>query len=294
MNANTPGTNDALLHELVLRLSVFPGDPRVSNPQLLVGRLPGNVDIPLPEGCRVLGSLMRSQELVNIVLDSTLTPEAVLQFYKEKLTAAGWKEQETLRPMRGGFTHSNAVMFENRMVYCKGVQGPAFTVNAFEGSNGITDVRLEYNSSSEFSPCGQQNRMRQRMMHHTIQNLIPPLLPPKGARQFASGGGGGMDSWHSSATLVADIELPELATHYTTQLAKGGWRLTGEGHDGPIAWSTWTFSDEESEPWRGLFFILKVPGKERSYILEARINWEKKEEEGGGMRIMGGGGLSWS
>jgi len=293
MDANTPGTNEALLHELVLRLSVFPGDPRASNPQLLVGQLPGNLDIPLPEGSRVLGCLIRSQEIVSIVLDSTLSPEAVLQFYKDRLTTAGWKEQGMLRPPHGGFVHSGLRGLENRIVFCKGERGPAFTVNAFEGGNGATDVRIEVNSSSEFSPCAQQNRMQRRMMHHTIQNLIPPLVPPKGAKQFSGGGGGGMDSWHSSATLVADIELPELATHYTTQLAKGGWKLTGEGHDGPIAWSTWTFSDEQGEPWRGLFFILKVPGKEQSYILEARINWEKSGEEVGGMPRIGGGGLHW-
>lgn len=294
MDANTPGTNEALLHELVLRLSVFPGDPRLSNPQLLVGQLPSNLNIPLPEGCRILGSLVRSQEIVSIVVDSRLSPEAVLQFYKDRLSADGWKEQEVLRPPHGGFVHSGLRGLENRVVFCKGERGPAFTVSAFESGNGATDVRLEVNNSAEFSPCALQNRMQRRMMHHTIQNLIPPLVPPKGAGQFGGGGGGGMDSWHSSATLTTDLELPDLATHYTTQLAKGGWKLTGEGHDGPIAWSTWTFSDEQGEPWRGLFFILKVPGKEHSFILEVRINWEKQEEEGGGMRIVGFGGLNWS
>ena len=104
-------------------------------------------------------------------------------------------------------------------------------------------------------------------------DLIPPLFAPQGARQ--QGGGGGGDQWHSSATLETDADLPELAIHYNSLLARGGWTLTGEGQAGPLAWSTWTFQDEEKEPWSGLFFILKVPGKERKFTLNIQINLER-------------------
>ncbi len=63
--------NEALLQELALRLLIQPFESRPQNPQLLVGRLPENlpVEIPQPEGSRLLGSLMRNPEIVDVVLD---------------------------------------------------------------------------------------------------------------------------------------------------------------------------------------------------------------------------------
>jgi hypothetical protein len=291
-----PDTNMSLLHELALRLATYPGDPRVDDPQLLVGQLPPglSIEIPLPDGSRVLGSLLRSQENIDIVLDCALSPDGVMQFYNERLTANGWNELETMRPMHGGFVHSGFPMFRNHAVYCRGSQGPAFTINAHDGKHGHANVRIDLDGNNEFSPCSQSNRMQQRRMHRDLQQLIPPLVAPKGARQTGGGGGGSGDSWHSTATLETDYDLPTLATHYNGQLAKGGWTLSDEGQAGPLSWSTWTFKDEEQEPWSGLFFILKTPGKERKYALELRIEWDKKDA-GGGMRLMrGGGGFSWT
>lgn len=180
-----PNANESLLHELVLRLATYPGDPRVDEPQLLVGQIPPNlsIEVPIPEGSRILGSLLRSKENIDIVLDCALTPDEVVQFYKERLVAAGWNEPETMRPPHGGFVHSGMRMLLNHIIFCRGMQGPAFTVNASEGKNSRTNVRIELNGSSEFSPCAQPNRMRQRMMHRQLQELIPPLYPPQGARQ---------------------------------------------------------------------------------------------------------------
>ena len=294
MNEKAPDTGESLLYELALRLAAYPGDPRVNDPQLLVGQLPPglSIEVPMPEGSRILGSLMRSQENIDIVLDCALSPDEVIQFYKERLATTGWNELETTRPMHGGFVHSGFPRLQNHMVFCRGSQGPAFSVDASEGKNSRTDIRLDLDSGSEFSPCAQPNRRHQRMMHRNLQELIPPLFPPPGARQTGGGGGGGGDSWHSSAALETDADLPTLAVHYNGELARGGWTLSGEGLAGPLAWSTWTFQDEEKEPWRGLFFILDVPGKDQAYVLEVRIDWDKKDN-GGGMRLMRGGG-GWS
>jgi len=73
---------------------------------------------------------------------------------------------------------------------------------------------------------------------------------------------------------------------------KGGWKMNGVGQDGPLAWSTWVFKDEENEPWHGLFFILKTPGKDEQYILEARVEWDRKDEGGQMKRLTQGGWLS--
>jgi hypothetical protein len=292
-----PNANASLLRELALRLATYPADPRVDDPQLLVGQIPPNlsIEVPIPAGSRILGSLLRSKENIDIVLDCALSPDEVVQFYKERLAAAGWNELETMRPHHGGFVHSGMPMLLNHIVFCGGTQGPAFTVNASEGKNSRTNVRIELNGSSEFSPCAQPNRMPYRMMHRQFQDLIPPLYPPKGARQQGGWGGGGSSHWHSNSTLEANADLPALAAHYNSQLAQGGWTLSGEGQSGPLARSTWTFQDEDKEPWRGLFFILGVPGKDRHYVLEIRIDWDKEEDGSSKARLLrNGGGYSWT
>ena len=205
MSDNTPGAREDLLRELALRLSTYPGDPRNDNPQLLVGQLPENmaIPVPMPEQSQVLGTLIRSPENIEIMLDSALSPEAVLSFYKERMTESGWNELDEMRHAQpgGGFVHSGFSALENRTIFCKGPDGPAFTINAYERKQGHTDVRLDINFGNEYSPCKQPNRIHRRMMHQTMRNLIPLLEPPKGAKQQGGGGGGGGESWYSNATL---------------------------------------------------------------------------------------------
>jgi hypothetical protein len=283
MSDNTPDAREDLLRELALRLSTYPGDPRNEDPQLLVGQLPDNlaIPVPVPEKSRILGTLIHSPQQIDIVLDCELSTTATLNFYKERMAESGWNELDEMHPRHGGFVHSGFSPFQNHLTFCKGPEGPAFSITAFERKQGHTDVNLDINFGSEYSPCVQPNRIQQRMAHHDMQNLIPPLEPPKGAKQQGGGGGGGGDSWHSNATLDTDLQLDALAAHYTGQLVKGGWIRTDEGIAGPLAWSTWTLQDEDHEPWNGLFFILKRPGKERLYVLEVRIDWDKKEEKRG-------------
>jgi hypothetical protein len=288
-----PNANASLLRELALRLATYPADPRVDDPQLLVGQIPPNlsIEVPIPEGSRILGSLLRSKENIDIVLDCALSPDEVVQFYKERLAAAGWNELETMRPLHGGFVTTRAFGFQHHAVFCLGSQGTSFSVNAQPGKNATSHVRIDLNTSSEFSPCLQMSRQR---MHRGLHELIPPLYPPQGARQQDGGGSGSMGSWYTSATLLTDAELPALVTHYHPQLVKGGWTLTGEGQSGPLAWSTWTFQDEDKESWRGLFFILKSPGRDNQFILVVRIEWDKKDDDGRIKQLLLGGRYSWS
>jgi len=216
MDEHTSGTDEALLYELALRLATFPGDPRIDNPRLLVGALPPNLsgDTPVPEGSRILGSLIRSPEHIDIELDCALSPEDVLQFYRGRLLSAGWSELESMRSPNTGFVTTHMFALQNHIVFCHGSHGPAFAVHARPGAQGRTDVRLNVNADSEYSPCAQQNR-RQRM-HRGMHDLIPTLIPPQGAKQQGGGGSGGTGSWYTSATLQTDMDIPELAGHYHT------------------------------------------------------------------------------
>lgn len=282
-NPSNPEGQEALLRALALRLTTSPADPRTNNPQLFAGQLPANLpfEVPIPGGSRVIGSLARSAAHLTIVLDVPLPPEQASAFYKERLQAAGWNEPEQPMGMpHGGFMHSRLQALSHSALFCKGPRGPSLHFLALAGLAGFTDVRLDLNLDERESPCAQSPRMRrqQRMHRPGFEQLIPPLAPPAGARQMGGGGGGGSDSWYSAATLEAEADLTTLSAHYADQLAQGGWTRTDEGQSGPGAWHTWTFQDEDQEPWSGIFFMLKQPGKEREYFLYIRVEWTNKDQ----------------
>ncbi len=288
-NSSNSESREALLEELVLRLTASPADPRTRQPQLFAGQLPDNLpfELPIPPGSRIVGSLARSPEYIDIVLDVPLAPEQALAFYKAQMQAAGWSEPEEPfgSPMRaGGFVHTHLPALSNNALFCKGPRGPALRFIALAEQAGVTDVHLNVSLDERNSPCGQAARMRRQQRVHAMgmESLIPPLTPPAGMQQRGGGGGGGGDSWYSTATLEADGDLATFAAHYGGQLEKAGWTRTDGGQSGPAAWHTWTFQDEEKEPWQGMFFMLKTPGREREYFLYIKIDLANKHNPGGG------------
>ena len=93
-----PQSYEAQVRELALRLTNYPGYRPARDPQLLVGQLPSTfpTEIPLPEGSRVVGSLVQSEEFLEIVLDTPLSAVQVFAFYRERMLAAGWHTYDSL------------------------------------------------------------------------------------------------------------------------------------------------------------------------------------------------------
>ena len=256
---------DAVPRALALRLLAprFPGAPAPEQTSLFVGRLPDTlpVDIPIPNGAAVLGSLARSPQHTSIVLDVPLAPERVLDFYRERMEAAGWSEQEPFVNPSGGFAYVGRAQ---PTVFCRSPRGPALSVQANTAPTGLTDVRVDLNTDARNSPCAQRRR------HGGMQEIFPTLTPPSGARQIAGGGGGGSDQAYTSANLEAELDLAAVADHYTRQLIDAGWTRDDAQGNGPVVWSAWTFRDEDSQGWRGLLFILREPGAPDHYFLYMR------------------------
>jgi len=289
MNENTSNNSterEAMLEDLLVRLTTHWYDPRNSGkPQVLLGQVPSlPVTLPLPEGSRVIGTLIHGPEHADIVLDVPLPAEQVIEFYKERLGADGWAEPDMFRGHRpGGFTHAGIPGRVDSITLCKGTDTPGFNIQAFSGQGSMTDVRVDI-VGGEFSPCSQQHGPKSRRMeHHGFYELIPQLAPPEGARQMGGGGGSsGQNSADSRAALETDMEFAALIPHYAKQLEAAGWTKQDEGQSGPIAWNAWTFKDEDNEPWRGFFFILKAPGREREYSLYVEVKWDVEEKPSGG------------
>ena len=291
-NSPNPNLNESDLLELALRLATHPGDSRTQNAQLLPGQLPDQlpVDIPFPEGSRVLGSLIRNPESITMFLDTHLSPEQVLTFYRQRMQASGWQTPEPYRPHRGGFMSSGSRSRGGNETFYQGLRDPAVTVNAlggssawgdegnrnrsglavtvnaFPGRGNVTDVRLNLEMNSPLPP-GPQPPWRGRPPRNIFSSM-PALEAPEGANQTGGGGGSSLNSAHSDATLETNNDLSTLAAHYKTQLEQAGCVFTEEGQNGPLAWNTWTLKDDD-EQRHGFFIILKVLDQE--YYLNMRL-----------------------
>ena len=281
-NTPSPEENMAQLRELALRLPAPPFDPEARQPQLLVGSLPASLplDLPLPDGCQIVGSFVRNPETIQIVFDTDQSPIEIIAFYTERMQAVGWSEPEFQRRHRqreSGFVHT----FHRPTLFttlCKGQRGPALMVSAFGGQDEgrKTEVRLNLDTRSRNSPCSQSSEI-----FMDVSALIPPLVPPLGGRQWGSGGGSNSESASTVATLDLESELPLslLVAHYARQLEQAGWQRTGEGSSEPMGWHTWEFHDKENERWLGVFSLLEIPGMERTYYLQMNINWVGKRAQ---------------
>jgi hypothetical protein len=118
-----PGQHAALARDLALCLldSGFGLTPDETPSTLLVGELPRDLPyplpVPVPDGSRVLGTLVR--RLPVVVLAAALTTEAALAFYAERLAAAGW-------PMTRGGVEEAAVVASSTPRVPQHVWRPAF------------------------------------------------------------------------------------------------------------------------------------------------------------------------
>lgn len=273
-----PSEELALLRTLAERsLSTwFPNEPEPRGVQLWVGTLPDDlpIDLPVPEGAHIIGSLRRERNHLEVTFDAPQPVEAVKEFYRRQLTAAGWYEQEPEYGM-GGF-----VQMQGRVMFCQGRRGPGLSIMAHEAQSGVTPVRLMLYLDARHSPCRPHHNPAERQ-------VLPRLTLPPGVRVsqrgLRSGGGGyGGGSAHTSTALEGDITLTELATHYGAQLEAAQWVPQASGDAGPVAWSRWSFEDEEGESWKGLFFALDMS---EYYFVFIRADMEEDDDSASGPTV---------
>ncbi len=256
---------DGAVRELALRLLTprYPGAPEPEEVQLLTAELPPSlpVEMPLPDGAQVIGSLVRGEEETEIILDAPQSPDEVVSFYKERLTTGGWEMPEAAG-QPSGFVSSGV---ESGASFCQEEADVALWVYASESERDMTDVRLNL-SDARNSVCNL------RMGPGDLDSPIPVLAAPRGARQMSAGGGSSGDAHDQSATLDTELSSAELATHYAEQLEAAGWTRQDEGAAGPIAWSRWQVEDDRGDQWHGLFFVIEIPGQLEKRFAYIRVD----------------------
>lgn len=251
-------------------------------PQLLLGELPPNFpgDIPFSAGSHLVGSLVADQPIV--ILNTSQADEAVITFYEEQLTAAGWVKPEPSLPERhGGFLesgHSAVGKIPRQGTALYRDDGSSLHIAAYGTPGGHTRVQLTLKPNG----ARELRHMYRAGMHHPeIYSVLPPIEPPPNSRQSQGGASAGSDRVEMEGHIESDLDLPTLAAHYVAQLEQGDWQRTVSGENDLVAWSTWTFTDEDKEPWRALFIILKRPDEQRLFWLHLIAEWTDKSSSRG-------------
>ena len=247
--------------ELALRLLTDGPTGGRNESRLFTGDQPEDLssELPIPEGMTVVGGIVRSglrrgEPETEVLIDAPVRAEAVIETYRRLMRSKewagqGWTEQVWDSDEEGGFAFRTAI---ERATFCRSRRGPALIVGAHDREDAPTDVRLILIPAGRHTPYAPEAHKDRSMF-----SIIPLLTPPPGAYSVDGGGGSGTDSEHTSAVLETYLAPGEISTHYAAQLAYAGWTHTGEGSDGPLAWSAWEVPDEDGERCSGLFSVLK-------------------------------------
>lgn len=261
--------------EIALRLLSERGPDGAREPlRLFAGEVPEDVPtaIPVPEGMSVVGGMVRSAPRygapeTEVVIDAPVGAEPAVEAYRALMASGGvagegWAERDWHARRGGGFMSRPVA---ETAVFCRGRRGPALLVDAEAGDGGGSEVRLSLIPAGRDTPCAHEEERRGR----GPDSVIPVLVAPPGAHEVEGGSasfGGGAEN--ATTALRTDLSPEDLAAHYASQLGAAGWTRTGEGSDGPVAWSSWEVADENGEEWKGVFFAARFPGSGGYYELQ--------------------------
>lgn len=312
MERQSPGPSDngSIPLELAARLlrSHYPYVTVDEKPRLFAGSLPDDpaFDVRIPAGFSLIGSATmaprRGQRVIEVVLGTTLSAPRVREEFRGLLSGDGWEEDNSTtgdggfaRGPRGFLMSLGRVLHRSRRGASVDVPGLStvfrdarrqlLIVSAEEQTKAPTDVRLRLviGRSPERRSRNDPEAMfvmplltpppRSRGVdeHRSTGLLAPPLDASYSGGEYG-GRGWEHDGAYSFAALELDTDLPSLTAHYSSQLEDTGWARSGEGIDGPQAWNTWSFVDNEDHPWEAVLTVLHLPKTPRRYLLHLRAD----------------------
>ena len=273
-SAATASADDrALILELAVRLAVpsmlATGNIQQPEPELVVAKIPSSfpASLPVPEGARILGGIVRGDLGADLIADTTQKPDAAVKFVEAGLIKGGWSKPSMM--MQCGFMAANASM----TMLCQSKDGPMLFINAQQTKRGVTELRYSLTTNKSmpvgaFGPCNTPSAENPGQPPQ-----MPPLVMPSDAEQTAVvGGGGGMNTQLQFTTLQTERSTSNLLDHYGKQLETFGWTKTSSGGDANLSWSRWQGKQAQGSDvvLEGFLFVLDLKHEkpERQVMLQ--------------------------
>ncbi len=229
--------------------SPYAGAPDMDT-TIYIGELPPDVDLPLPSGSRVLGSVEGYYQQLQVIFESDLAPEKVFAYYDGAL-GAEWRPVDQ-GPMGQGFVMADPV----GRSYCTEDDRTYLTVAAFPAGDGPTDVRLNLDAAQSQYFCHPPDP---GPYADTASQLIPTLRVPAGVEMVGGSGTGssGMEA-NTTTSLKTAMTAAALEAHFAAQLMDLGWQLEGQQPLEGYAASVWRLTDANNEAWTGYLIVIEV------------------------------------
>ncbi len=233
-------TSYDLLEELAGRIIGYGYD----EPELMVGKLPGDrikLEIPVPDGARVLGTSVSNGESYEVVMDIRGDGKDILDYYRAKLK--DFTDKGSQNDARGGFLFSSTLVerrpYSLNTLLCQDQWSVAVTIYRLDAA--IKDVRLRID--------------RYACMYSQGGIVLPNLLLPKLAEP-TNGSSGYGDDIFSSITMNTQLSVLDLFEHYNTQLEQANWKQSEKIALKTGMVVTYTLTSPKNESWGGLLTIL--------------------------------------
>jgi hypothetical protein len=240
---------------------IGPPDPA----DVYLGALPPDLplDLPLPEGARLVGSAARPDgsppapaptgTSYAIILASDLPRRAITDFYDAALTANGWYAS-------GDNARGRELPKQyQRWSWCSGPHGPWLKLSFEEVEPALPlRVLIEVGTAGR-GPCVDLPDFDHFRPEDDVTTGEPSIF------ELDSGDGSSGD-WSSYGLVRGDGTASELERRFAAELARAGWSEQAHGVDGALAWSRWRFKGLRGGDWAAVLRVGQERGRETSYV----------------------------
>lgn len=257
------GGDEATLRAFIER---YIGGP-VSDPAMIrIGEIPDlPFDLTLPADTTLLGSVDRDMtsrpgmdtRYIEIVLNTTLMPEAVLTFYENALSGEDWRAVQTNSQQQGGFAPGSSAFG----MFCYRDETASLNVDSYRSADmesGALTVRVQI--PADAYQCSADARMQPP--NQDAFNLLPTLTAPDAVEVEMNGGlnyfSPTPQAASTAARLLTDISLTDLMVDYNAQLAAAGWSQQTSDIAASVGMSRWSLSSDDGNTWIGMLILLET------------------------------------
>jgi hypothetical protein len=258
---------------------------RLTGGNLVIGALPERLplDLPLPEGARVLGRVVHpgfthpsqpDPELhtghASVYLDAPGTGAALHSFYLDACRAGGWTVPHASLSFPTRVAGSDEPE-EPLGIHAQGPDGRYLQVGIQPQPGGRCAVNLDFGAM----PRGMGMRDHSDNPLSLVDTVLFRSAMP-GINIQVRGGHGSDSSATQEAVAHGDLTAAEVEAAVAEQCRAAGWTLRTRGAEGPMAWSRWSHpKGDEYDAW---LIVTEGPGPARSSI-ELRVQRTPSDDD---------------